>query len=37
VTWDGRAADGRAAPAGIYFVRLRTDAGEWRRPLVRVR
>ena len=27
VTWDGRSADGRALPAGVYVVRLVSDAG----------
>ncbi len=35
--WDGRADDGRDARAGVYFVRLRTEAGQWSRPVVRVR
>jgi hypothetical protein len=37
VTWDGRDTGGRAAPAGVYFVRLRAgDAGATRR-VVRLR
>ena len=24
-TWDGRALDGRAVPAGVYFVRVETE------------
>ncbi|MEZ4648185.1 MAG: YCF48-related protein [Candidatus Eisenbacteria bacterium] len=27
VTWDGRIADGTAAPSGVYFVRARTEDG----------
>jgi len=27
VPWDGRAADGRAAPAGTYWIRMRSSAG----------
>jgi hypothetical protein len=27
VTWDGRAADGRAVPSGVYFARLTSSAG----------
>ena len=26
--WDGVRQDGRPSPAGMYFVRLRTPAGE---------
>ena len=29
--------DGREVSAGVYFVRLRTDAATWTRPVVRVR
>lgn len=35
--WDGRAADGSSAAAGLYFVRLDTEGGRWTRPVVRVR
>lgn len=36
--WDGRDADGRVAPAGIYYAQLRVDGlGEASRPLIRVR
>jgi len=28
VSWDARDGQGRQAPAGIYFVRVRTPAGE---------
>jgi hypothetical protein len=35
VVWSESKATGRVAP-GVYFVRLRTDAGEWRQPLVRM-
>jgi hypothetical protein len=27
VTWDGRSADGRSLPAGVYVVRIVSDAG----------
>jgi hypothetical protein len=37
-SWDGRDAEGRRAPAGIYYARLRADGlGEASRPLIRVR
>ena len=35
--WDGRRDDGREAPAGVYFVRVRTAEGEWSRTVVRIR
>jgi hypothetical protein len=28
LTWDGRTGQGAPAPAGVYFLRLRTQAGE---------
>jgi hypothetical protein len=28
VTWDGRRSEGRQAPAGIYFARMRVDGKE---------
>jgi hypothetical protein len=28
IRWDGRGSDGRFAPAGVYLLRLRTDATE---------
>jgi hypothetical protein len=34
VAWDGLNADGRATPAGIYFVRLETDEREVTRKVV---
>jgi hypothetical protein len=37
VTWDGRDESGRAAAAGVYFVRLSADGGTATRRLVRVR
>ena len=37
VAWDGRRADGTAAGTGIYFVRVRTERGQWTRPLVMTR
>jgi hypothetical protein len=36
VRWDGRDAAGREVPAGVYFVRLRADAGSAVRRLVRL-
>ena len=36
MTWDGRRNDGGEAPAGVYFVRLRTATGHWSRPVLRV-
>lgn len=35
--WDGRRGGGGAAPAGVYFVRLQTEGGQWTRPVIRVR
>jgi YVTN family beta-propeller protein len=35
--WDGRDASGREAGAGVYFVKLRTEAASWTRTVVRVR
>jgi hypothetical protein len=35
--WDGRAASGAGASAGVYFVRLDTEGGHWTRPIIRVR
>jgi hypothetical protein len=35
--WDGRADDGRALPAGVYFVRLEGGAGESAARAVRLR
>jgi len=32
--WDGRDADGRMAPSGIYFLRLTTPEGAWTRKAV---
>jgi hypothetical protein len=34
--WDGRDRSGHAAAAGVYFVRVKTDAGLWTRPVVRL-
>jgi hypothetical protein len=34
VTWDGRTADGRLAPTGVYLCVLQTDAGRQARRLV---
>jgi len=34
--WDGRDAEHRAVPAGVYFVRLSTDAGISKRTILRV-
>jgi len=34
--WDGRAADGRSAGVGVYFVRLSAAAGHWSRPVIRM-
>jgi len=33
-TWDGRLADGRVAPAGVYRAVLETPAGRLSRPIV---
>lgn len=35
--WDGRAGDGSAVPAGVYFLRLRDDAGPQTLRMVLVR
>jgi flagellar hook assembly protein FlgD len=35
--WDGRRADGSPAAAGVYFLRLKTEAATWTRPVIRVR
>jgi hypothetical protein len=35
--WDGRDREGRAASAGVYFVKLRTERATWVRAVVRVR
>ncbi|MBI5838128.1 MAG: T9SS type A sorting domain-containing protein [Candidatus Eisenbacteria bacterium] len=37
VDWDGRNASGAHAPAGLYFVRLSTEAGMRTQRLVRLR
>jgi hypothetical protein len=36
VSWDGRRDDGRVAPAGVYWVRLRWPDGADRRRLVKL-
>lgn len=36
-TWDGRDASGASAAPGTYFARLRTDAGEARTTVLRVK
>lgn len=36
VSWDGRLADGRVAPAGVYVVRLETSSGVASRRIVRL-
>jgi hypothetical protein len=35
--WDGRARGGRTVGPGVYFVRVKTDAVSWTRPIVRIR
>lgn len=35
--WDGRGADGRPAPGGVYFARLVTDDGAETRRVLRLR
>jgi hypothetical protein len=35
--WDGRSESGATTPVGVYFVRLETEAGQWSRPVVRIR
>ncbi|HUK63716.1 MAG TPA: T9SS type A sorting domain-containing protein, partial [Dongiaceae bacterium] len=37
IGWSGRAADGRATPAGAYFVRVRTGDTQWVRRVTVVR
>jgi len=37
ITWDGRDGDGRAVPAGVYFVRIRSSQGEATIKVLRVR
>ena len=37
LVWDGRSAERRPAPAGVYFVRVRTGAGDLSRKVVVVR
>ncbi len=37
LAWDGRDARGREVGAGVYFVKLRTEAVSWVRTVVRVR
>jgi hypothetical protein len=37
VRWDGQNASGRPVGAGVYFVRVRTEAATWNRTLVRLR
>ena len=37
LTWDGRRADGRAAPAGVYFAHVRTGDAASSRMFVRVK
>jgi photosystem II stability/assembly factor-like uncharacterized protein len=37
LSWDGRDARGRDVPAGVYFVRLRTEDGTETRKVQRVR
>lgn len=34
--WDGAGRDGRSAPAGMYFVRVKTEGAQWTRPVVRI-
>ena len=35
--WDGRAGDGRAVGAGVYFVRLDLAGRRWTRTVIRIR
>ena len=35
--WDGRSESGSVVPAGVYFVRLETEAGHWSRPVIHLR
>jgi hypothetical protein len=37
LVWDGKGDDGHTASAGVYFVRLHTDGGTWRRAVLKVR
>ncbi len=37
VRWDGRDASGASARAGVYFIRLETEHGQWTRAAVRIR
>ena len=37
LAWDGVRDDGSSAAAGVYFVTLRTEAGPFSRPVVRIR
>jgi len=37
VSWDGKAADGREAAAGTYFLRVRAEGAEGMRRVVVVR
>ncbi len=36
VTWDGRGADGRQVPSGIYWARLESGSERWMRRIVRI-
>jgi hypothetical protein len=36
MSWDGLDSRGSRAGSGVYFVRLKTGAGSWTRPLVRI-
>jgi len=35
--WDGRDAEARVAPAGLYFVRIASGGAEWRGRVLRLR
>ena len=37
LAWDGRDGSGRAAGAGVYFLRVRTPSALWTRTVVRVK
>jgi flagellar hook assembly protein FlgD len=37
VTWDGRAANGQAAPAGVYLYRIETPHGSASGKIVLIR
>jgi hypothetical protein len=37
IGWDGRRTDGPEVPAGVYFIRLDTDAGTFSRKVVLLR